>query len=49
MAMDQEALDEHTRATEDLRGIDEFMGRLFRAGNRDAAIVTLSPGGAEYP
>lgn len=43
MAMDQEALDQHTRTTRDLREVDEYMGRFFQPGDRDAAVSNMAP------
>ena len=34
MAIDQQAMDEHVRATDDLDNVDDFMGRLFRGGSQ---------------
>ena len=34
MAIDQQAMDEHVRATDDLDNVDDFMGRLFRNGSQ---------------
>ena len=34
LAMDQQALDEHVRATDDLDNVDDFMGRMFRNGSQ---------------
>jgi hypothetical protein len=39
MAMDQDALDEHVRTTDQLAETDEFMGNMFRGdGDRDPII-----------
>ncbi len=42
MAIDQQAMDEHVRTTDDLDHVDDFMGRMFRNDSRGKEPV-ISP------